>query len=249
MKAITRFYYCVMYYASWCWFGLVGLGLNLVCAVLLVLPRTQRLQRGVRRVIRSLFDFWVRWFHFSGVLKIRWNGFPEELPDGTVYIANHPSLLDATILLARLPDAFCIFKPALMRNPCIAPAAIMGGYVSGGRYVDTIREAAEKVSEGLSLLVFPEGQRTNPGTTLGSFRPAFALVATRANAPIHTFVIRSSAGMVTRGRPWWMPPPVLPATLEITSDRIWPADQECHPRDLATEIENYLRNRLPDPVV
>lgn len=248
MKRLALPYYYVMYYASWLSFGLVGLFLNLACAILLPLPRTANLQRKTRASIRGLFDLWTRWFHATGVLRIKWVGFPAVLPRGTVYIANHPTLLDATLLLARMPDAFCIFKQALMRNPCIAPAAILSGYVCGGRDVDTVREAAEKVAAGQSLLVFPEGTRTQPGTRLGTLKPGFSLIAHRGRAPIQTVLIRSSPGLVTRGRPWWSPPNVLPATLEITFDRLWPYEPDGRTLEQTAQIESYLLSKLPDPV-
>jgi len=56
---------------------------------------------------------------------------PEALRGPAVYVANHPGLLDATFILARLPDTICIFKPALIRNPAMGPAAIMAEYASG----------------------------------------------------------------------------------------------------------------------
>ena len=127
-RALVHSYYVAAYYASWVVFLAVGLALNLVCAPLLLLPHRDTYGPRTRRVIRNLFDFWVRWFHASRVLQITWTGFDAPLTPGTVYIANHPTLLDATFLLARLPDAICIFKPALMHNPAIGPAALMAGY-------------------------------------------------------------------------------------------------------------------------
>lgn len=248
MKRLGRIYFCAMYYTSWFWFGAVGLGLNVCCALLLPLPRTEALQRRTRSAIRILFDLWARWFHASRVVQVRWIGFPAQLPRGAVYIANHPTLIDATLLLARMPDAFCIFKPALMRNPCIAPAALLGGYVAGDRHAETLREAATKVAAGQSLLVFPEGTRTAPGTNLGPFRPGFALVAGRAHAPIQLVIIRSSPGLVTRGRCWWAPPTVLPARMELELERTWQPDSGRSPIELAAEIREYLNERLPVPV-
>jgi 1-acyl-sn-glycerol-3-phosphate acyltransferase len=248
MKPFRRLYFAAMYYGSWFWFGLVGLLLNLFCALLLPLPRTQALQRRTRAAISRLFDLWTRWLHACGVVKVRWIGCPARLPGGTIYVANHPSLIDATLLLARMSDAFCIFKPALMQNPCIAPAAILGGYVAGGRHADTLREAADKVSAGQSLLVFPEGTRTSPGHRLEPFKAGFVVIAQRARAPIQLIVIRAMPALVTRGRRWWAVPPVLPATVEITLDRRWEANPETGPHELCEEIHRHLLAQLPDPV-
>ena len=35
---------------------------------------------------------------------------------GLVVVANHPSLLDAVLILSRLPNAVCVMKASLMRN-------------------------------------------------------------------------------------------------------------------------------------
>jgi 1-acyl-sn-glycerol-3-phosphate acyltransferase len=242
--AIKRGYYVGAYYLSWALFFFVGFLLNLFSIPLLVLPRRPRGERWMRAVIRGLFDLWVRWFHMSDVVRIHWRGFTEPLPVGTIYIANHPTLIDAPLLLARLPDAICIFKPALMRNPVIGPPAIMAGYVAGEAGVDLVREISQKISAGQSLLIFPEGTRTEPGQALGPIKPGFALIAARAHAPIQLILIRSTPHLVTRGRPWWRPPPVQPSTIEITLDRRWSFDSGRSPAELSNEVEQHLLGRL-----
>jgi len=212
-----------MYYASWLVFGSVGILLNLGCMLLLVVPARKSREPKVRAAIKRLFETWLKWLHATDVVRVTWVGFEgEALSPGTVYIANHPTIVDATVILARLPDAVCIFKPALMRNPAIGPAAIMAGYVKGDTGLDLIRAAGETVAEGRSLLVFPEGTRTAPGTVLGTMKPGFALIADRANAPVRLLVVRASPGLGTRGRPWWPAPEELPGRIEVTLDRTWP---------------------------
>jgi 1-acyl-sn-glycerol-3-phosphate acyltransferase len=164
---------------------------------------------------------------------------------GTVFIANHPTLIDAPLLFARLPaDTVCIFKPALMRNPAIGPAAIVGGHASGAGGIDLVRDLAERIAGGLSLLIFPEGTRTDAGAVLNPLKPGFALIANRAGAAVRLVRIRSSRGLVPRGRAWWKPPAVLPATLEFALDREWPHDPQKPAAALTAEIEAYLRGEL-----
>lgn len=218
MRALRSIFHLVAYYLSWIWFGVGGLLLNSVCALLLLCPGRRRLGPAVRATIRWMFSWWVKWFHASGVLRISWHGFDQPLAAGTVYIANHPTLIDAPVLLAQLPNAICIFKSALLHNPFVAPAAIMAGYAAGDSGVDLIRDAAEKVASGCSLLIFPEGTRTTPGRSLDPLKPGFALIAQRAQAPIRLITLRASAGLVPRGHRWWRPP-LLPASLSITLER------------------------------
>ncbi|MEO6876035.1 MAG: hypothetical protein ABI222_14550, partial [Opitutaceae bacterium] len=146
MKALRRFYYVTGGFLSWTVFGAVGLVLNFICALLLLLPNRERRGPATRATIQRLFGAWCAWLHAAGLIFIDWDGFTAEALAGpAVYIANHPGLLDATFILARLPDTICIFKPAVMRNPTMGPAALMAGYASGAAGVDVIRDVAERV--------------------------------------------------------------------------------------------------------
>lgn len=240
MRAVVQLYYIVGYYLSWIWFGIGGLTLNAVCALLLPLPGRERMGRHVRNAIRWLFSWWLKWMHASGVVRVTWHGFePEHLRTGTVYVANHPTLVDAPFLLAKLPEAICIFKPALLHNPIIAPAAIMAGYAAGDKGVDLIREAAEKVAAGRALLIFPEGTRTTPGSALNRLKPGFALIAQRAQAPVRVITVHASAHLVPRGRPWWKPP-VLPGSVVFTLDQEIPAETSLTPTQITAQVEERL---------
>lgn len=239
-----RLYFMGAYYFSWVLFLGVGLGLSVFSMPLLLLPRRASRGQWMRAIIRRLFDLWVTWLHLSKVVRVNFNGFDAPLPTGAVYIANHPTLVDATFLLARLPDTICIFKPALMRNPALGPPAIMAGYVAGNAGVDLVREVAQRITAGCSLLVFPEGTRTAPGQTLGEMRPGFALMATRARAPVQLVLIRSTPALARRGLPWWRAPAILPATVDLTLDRRWDPDAARTAAQLAQEVELHLRKQL-----
>ena len=236
-----------LYYLSWLVFGAVGLLLNLVCMGLLLLPGRRSLETPVRRTIRRLFAAWIAWLHATRVVEVSVRGFDENPPQtGTVYIANHPTLIDATVILAHLPDAVCIFKPSLMRNPAVGPAALMAGYVSGDTGLDLIKEVAAKVAAGQSLLVFPEGTRTAPGTHLGRLKPGFALIADRARAPVRLITVKASAELCTRGRPLWPAPSILPGRIEIALHGSWQYEPGRSAAELAAEVESTICGLLAD---
>jgi 1-acyl-sn-glycerol-3-phosphate acyltransferase len=231
-------------YVSWLAFALLGLGLSVACMPGLLLPRRAGREARVRGAIRRLFDLWAWWLRVGGVLRFAWRGFEAPLAHGTVYIANHPTLLDATLLLARLPDAVCIIKPKLMRNPTIGPAARMAGYIAGEKGVDLVRDVATRIAAGQSLLIFPEGTRTATGATLGPLKPGFALIAARAHAPVQLISIRASSDMVPRDRAWWLPPSTLPVSMKISVERRWDYDPARSVRELTDEVEQCLGSVL-----
>ncbi len=230
----------VIYYLPWLWFGLGGLLLNIACAFLLLVPGRTRLGRPARRTIRRLFILWRQWCHATGAFRVRWRGFENQtLETGTVYVANHPSLVDAPVLLSLLPDAICIFKPALLHNPAIGPAAVIAGYASGGNGFDAIRDAADKVIQGRSLLIFPEGTRTTPGHNLEPLKPGFALIAQRAHAPIRLLSIEVSRHLGVRGRAWWKLPD-LPTWMTVSLGELIPADTSMSCADITAYVQNQL---------
>jgi 1-acyl-sn-glycerol-3-phosphate acyltransferase len=240
MRPLIQLYLAVTYYLSWLLFGIGGFLLNLVCAVLLIFPRRERFGTPVRAAIRWLFAFWLKWLHASRVVQIHWTG-PQgsDLADGTVYVANHPTLVDATVLLSRLPGAICIFKAALLRNPVIAPAALVAGYVSGDAGLDLIRIASDKIAAGRSLLVFPEGTRTAPGSKLNPLKPGFALIARRARAPIRLITIHASRHLVCRNRAWWRLPD-LPGRIDVHVGEIISPNTDMTTLDLTREVADYF---------
>lgn len=235
-RHLRHFWFGLIYYLSWLMFGLGGLLLNLACMPFLLLPNRESFGRRTRATTRWLFNFWLRWLHASNCIRITWRGFDRPLPTGVVYVANHPSIVDAPFLLARLPDTACIFKPALLRNPCIGPAALMCGYVSAGEQgVDLIRAAASRIRAGQSLLIFPEGTRTSESTLLNPLKPGFALIAQRSRCGVQLIRTSVSPQLGRRGRIWWHVPP-LPGSVEFTLDEFIPAEEIVDPSEIAARV-------------
>lgn len=246
-RALLRLYHIPANWISWGVFAFVGLALNVVCAGLLVLPERERRGPSVRVAIRRLFSAWCGWLHATRLIFVSWHGFTPEALDGpAVYIANHPGLLDATFILARLPDAICIFKPAIMRNPALGPAALMAGYISGNAGLDLVRDAAVRVSSGRSLLVFPEGTRTVPGRRLNPFKPGFALIAARARVPVRLLHIRAPLDLVPKGWSWWRAP-TFPARVDITLLGELRAEAGESAAELTARAERRLLDALTAP--
>jgi 1-acyl-sn-glycerol-3-phosphate acyltransferase len=215
-RRLLRMYHYPANIISWTLFAAVGVTLNIACAPLLLARDRARHGAAVRATIRRLFVAWCAWLHATRLIYVRFHGFTPDATSGpAVYIANHPGLLDATFILSRLPDTICIFKPAIMRNPVLGPAALMGGYASGDNGVDLIRDVASRVARGNSLLVFPEGTRTVPGTILNPLKPGFALIASRARVPVRVIVVRAPRDLVPKGWSWWRAPQ-FPSHVEIT---------------------------------
>ncbi len=208
-------YYAAGYYLSLFFFGAFGLALNVVSLLLAWVPDSPRSERVFQRVIHGHFVLFVWWMSVARLCRIRYRGTePSRTHGGLVIVANHPGMLDVTYLLARLPEAICIFKPAIRRNPVLGAAARRAGYLASDRGLDLVRLAAEKVSVGHRLIVFPEGTRTPAGGPPLPFKPGFAVIAKRARVPIQLVRITFDSDALTKSHVWWKPPQ-LPMAVEV----------------------------------
>lgn len=240
---LKRAYFIGAYGASWLLFGLGALALNLLGFALFVLCGPERSRPMMRKAIRKTLSGWIGWVTAAGLVRVNLRGLDDpSMPRPAVCVANHPGLLDAVFLLSRLPDAVVIFKRAMLRNPFLAPVAIMAGYSWGDRGTDFVREAIRQIASGCTLLIFPEGTRTAAGAVLNPVKPGFALIAGRAGVPVQVIVIRSSRDLLPRGRAWWHVPQ-FPATVDISADVCLPVDP-CKARAAAAAVETRLRSCL-----
>jgi 1-acyl-sn-glycerol-3-phosphate acyltransferase len=215
MSAVRHFYQVLAYYASFALFALMAMVLSTCCLLIAWLPHTDARERFFQRLIHRNFALFVRWVTLARIVPVSYSGelAPAER-GGRVIVANHPGLMDVGWLLARLPEAICICKPDIGRNPLYAATAHRAGYLTSDSGRHLIRTATEKLAAGRTLLVFPEGTRTRHGR-LNPFKPGFVAMARKAGVPIQLVRIHCDSELLTKQRPWWLIPR-LPAHVTVS---------------------------------
>ena len=242
--SLRSIYHLLAYYFTLLLFGVGGLELSLLSLLTGWLPASERTERFFQRLIHRHLAFFHGWAAFVRLIHVRYRGF-ERLPrGGFVLAANHPALIDITCLLARMPEAACIFKPAIRRNPVLGAAARRAGYLGSDGGHDLVREAARQAATGRPLVVFPEGTRTPPGKALLPFKPGFVLIARRARVPIQLVHITTDSDVLTKGRAWWRLPR-LPARIEITAGPLVATHSAVSATELVAGIEAWFRSWPP----
>jgi 1-acyl-sn-glycerol-3-phosphate acyltransferase len=132
----------------------------------------------------------------------------ENLPAGAaVYMPNHQSNFDILALFAGLPVQFrWLAKEELFRIPLFGFAMRRTGYIAVDRSdrkkaIRSMGEAARRISEGTSVIVFPEGTRSPDGTLL-PFKKGGFMLAIEAAAPIVPVAIRGSHEVMPKHSQW-----------------------------------------------
>ena len=115
-----------------------------------------------------------------------------------VIVSNHLSLLDALMIISRLPSVACIAKASLWDNVLLGGSVRLAGYIRNDAPLPLIRAAVRALQAGSQLLIFPEGTRGD-GHRLGTFKPGFVLIARGAKVPIQTVFLEYETPYLRQG--------------------------------------------------
>lgn len=161
-----------------------------------------------------------------------------------IVIANHPSLLDAVLLLSVLPNASCVLKAALLHNPLFGVGARMAGYVSNEDPREMIRDSARTLQDGAQFILFPEGTRTTD-FPLNPLSSACILLSKQSRVPLQAVLLEFSTPYL--GKHWGLlRPPALPLTIRARLGRRFEPPE--YTATARAELEAYFRQELKDRV-
>lgn len=230
----------------------VGLGsLAVLCLVWLpfamvlhlVLPRAlgHRIGRrtisfGFRLYLRILTTLCACRFDLSALDRLRGDG-------PLIIAANHPSLLDAVLIVSRLPNAICVMKASLMNNPLLGAAARLAGYVRNDGALPMIASSRDALTQGAQLVMFPEGSRTQR-FPLDPFKPSAELIARRSGVSIQTVFLEFSTPYLGKNWPLFRRPRLPLHARARLGQRFEATHEKNH---LTAELEAYFR-REAQPV-
>ena len=161
-------------------------------------------------------------------------------PGGLIVAANHPTMLDALVVVARLPRGACIMKAELLRNVFLGTGARLARYIRNDSGRGMVREAVACLKEGGQLVLFPEGTRT-VRRPINDFKAGITLIAHLAQVPIQTVIIESESPYLTKGWPLLRPPP-LPVVIHVRLGERF-ANEPDH-RALLRRLEGYFAREL-----
>lgn len=186
-----------------------------------------------------------RWFigvmRMTGVLRCDLRALDVLRQEPSLVVAaNHPTMLDAVLLISRLPCVVCITKASLWDNPCLGGSVRLAGYLRNDATLPMIRRAAAAVRQGRQLMIFPEGSRTAE-PPLDPFSRSFAVMARAAGAPVQTVLIETESRYLRKGWPMFRRPE-LPLEYRVRlGERFTPeGDLEA----FMERLEVYFRDEL-----
>jgi len=169
-------------------------------------------QRRVQRLLQRSFHayFWI--VERLGLVRLRCEGAERLLEPGLLVVANHPTRLDAIALIRFMPQADCIVKRTYFDNPLFRIVVRAAGYVPNDDGRALVEICSERLRNGRTVLIFPEGTRS-PHRSLGPMHRGAAHVALQSGRDLLPVTIRCEPPALGKNEAWWRVPGV---TLELT---------------------------------
>lgn len=171
--------------------GAVTIFMGSVSLLASIVDGTGRLQHRIARR-------WGRLILTAGFVRATVTGLENLVPGATyVFCSNHLSLTDTPLVFGYLPWEFRVLaKKVYFQIPFLGWHLRRAGHLpvvtkDVRAAVRTMAEAARRVQQGTSLVIFPEGSRSRDGK-LGEFRSGAAHIGVRAGVPLVPMCIQGT---------------------------------------------------------
>jgi 1-acyl-sn-glycerol-3-phosphate acyltransferase len=169
---------------------LVALPLTMLC----INPLTARWIRGGERMDHAAIRLWS-----AGLLRVfgmRTRRFGTPLPGAALFVANHVSWIDITLLHSQRVVGF-VAKAEISKWPLIGWLAARGGTIYHHRGDNeslhgVMHQMVQRLEQGQAVGVFPEG-RTTDGQRIGVFHARIFQPAVLAGVPAQPVALKYGA--------------------------------------------------------
>lgn len=173
-------------------------GLTLAGMVLRLMPFSQK---KIKLIFHKLIQLHVQLLVYSnwGVRKRVIDMKPDTFSRASIVIANHTSFMDILVIVMLHP------KLILLTNRWVWNSAVFGGVVRLADYYpvadgveDSVDRLRDRVAEGYSVVIFPEGTRADDGKIKRFHKGAFYL-AEALQVPIRPLLIHGAGDTIQKG--------------------------------------------------
>lgn len=233
----------LMMVCSLTFLGLVSLSFNLMALLLKPVLPEQLGTRAGRRGIQLGYALYAWTLRAMGAYRLDLSAL-DTLQNGPAMILapNHPQLIDALLILSRLPNLTCIMKSSLMRNPFLGAGARLARYIRNDSPMQMIRTAVRQLQKGSILLLFPEGTRTRHAP-INSLTASVGVIARHARVPVQTLLVETDSPYLGKGWPL-LRCPAMPITYRIRLGKRFDPPQDA--TTLVAELQRYFETALAD---
>lgn len=186
-------------------FAVLGLSAGVLGVSWVHLRTRDEEERRVRiqGIANGVFRIFVHIVAGLAVARFERQGVAERLAEpGLLVVANHPTMIDALVILSCMPTGACLTKRANTTNPVMGRLIRSAGYITNDGGQAIVDACAESLRKGTSLLLFPEGTRSPEGG-LGEFQRGAAHIALESGRDLLPVLVTCDPPALMRGQKWY----------------------------------------------
>ncbi|WP_027966137.1 lysophospholipid acyltransferase family protein [Halomonas halocynthiae] len=214
----------------------------LVCGVLFLPPSPFLPLKSRYRLLNLYNHFIMSWFKVACGVHYEISGL-EKLPAGPcVILSNHQSEWETVYLQLIKPPVCTVLKKELLNIPVfgwalrlLRPIALDRSRPSRAMR-QVLTQGVQRLKEGLSVLIFPEGTRVEPGQRR-RYNKSGTVIACRAGVPV--VPVAHNAGERWPGRDWVKQPGRLSLVVGEPIDTV-----DRSPEEVLAEAEAWIEAQL-----
>ena len=231
------------------YFLLLVLGVSLLSwsCLAFVIRRLVSRARGRRIGRRAVSWIFRRFFALAtalGVMRLELDEISKlDQRDALILAPNHPSVLDALILISRLDNLTCIMKASLLDSIFLGAGARLAGYIRDDGPKSMLRLAADDLRRGSQIVIFPEGTRTI-AAPVNEFKAGFAAIARSAGVPVQAVFIETNTPYLSKGWSIFKKPPCFPMVYRVRLGQRFEVGDD--PAAFAHQLRSYFMRELAD---
>jgi 1-acyl-sn-glycerol-3-phosphate acyltransferase len=158
------------------------------------------------RVVHHYARLWGKVALLANRVKVKIEGMEHLNGKGPyIFMSNHQGSYDIFALLGHLPYQFkWLVKKELFSIPFFGWTMAAAGYISIDREgtretVEAMNEAAQKIRDGMSVVIFPEGSRS-PDGSIQAFKKGGFTLAMKSKVPIVPIAISGSRDIMPKDK-------------------------------------------------
>ncbi len=158
------------------------------------------------KMVHKIAQIWAAGILWISDVRVEVRGKKHlDLENSMIIMANHQSHYDIPVMLAHLPVQFrWLAKAELFSIPIFGYAMRRAGYISIERSdrksaFRSLARAAEMVRNGASVLIFPEGTRSDDGT-IRPFKKGGFVLAVDSQVPVVPAILRGTREIMPKNR-------------------------------------------------
>jgi len=157
------------------WFVFGCIVAYIVLAILFVLP----IQKSKKRYMLNIILSWSAWSVIYSALHVRKRIYNKEnldLSNPSIIITNHTSFLDILMVLLIHPKILIVVKDWVYKSFLFGPIVRYAGFIYiGDGPEENLNIIKERIKNGYSILIFPEGSRSKDDKIRRFHKGAFFL--------------------------------------------------------------------------